>query len=142
MSLSLTLCPTSGPIGLLLFFPTAPSSSPYLANGLFKNEGMESRGKCELRSVGRAPSWRSVNTLRSQLHSKLQNSQDHLDGSVGQASCLGSGHDLTVREFEPCVGFCADSRSLEPASDSVFPSLSLFLPPAHALSLSFSLKNK
>ena len=50
--------------------------------------------------------------------------------------------DLTVREFEPCVGLCADSRSLEPASDSVFPSLSLFLPPAHALSLSFSLKNK
>ena len=42
-----------------------------------------------------------------------------------------SGHDLTVREFEPHVGPCADSS--EPASDSVSPLLSAF-PPAHALS--------
>ena len=48
---------------------------------------------------------------------------------------FGSGHDLTVREFEPCVGLCADSA--EPAWDSF--SLSLRHDPAHALSLSPSL---
>ena len=32
-----------------------------------------------------------------------------LGGSVGWASDFGSGHDLTVREFEPRVGLCADS---------------------------------
>ena len=36
-----------------------------------------------------------------------------------------SGHDLTVREFEPHVGLCADS--VEPAWDSVSLSLSLSL---------------
>ena len=30
-------------------------------------------------------------------------------GSVGSASDFGSGHDLTVREFEPRVGLWADS---------------------------------
>ena len=43
---------------------------------------------------------------------------------------LGSGHDLMVREFELCVGLCADS--VEPAGDS----LSLPLPRALFLSLS------
>ena len=41
---------------------------------------------------------------------------------------FGSGHDLKVLEFEPCVGLCADS--VEPAWDS----LSLPLP-AHAPSV-------
>ena len=36
---------------------------------------------------------------------------------------LGSGHDLTVHEFEPHVGLCADRT--EPAWDSLTPSLSL-----------------
>ena len=49
-----------------------------------------------------------------------------------------SGHELVVCEFKPRVGVCADS--LEPASDSVSPSLSL--PPPLALSPSLSLKNK
>ena len=31
-----------------------------------------------------------------------------LGGSVGYASAFGSGHDLTVREFEPRVGLWAD----------------------------------
>ena len=35
---------------------------------------------------------------------------------------LGSGHDLTVRGFEPHVGLCADGDGTEPAWDSVFPS--------------------
>ena len=35
---------------------------------------------------------------------------------------FGSGHDLTVCEFEPCIGLCADSA--EPGWDSLSPSLS------------------
>ena len=41
---------------------------------------------------------------------------------------FGSGHDLTVREFEPCIGLHADSG--QPAWDS----LSLSLCPSWALS--------
>ena len=52
---------------------------------------------------------------------------------------FGSGHELTVREFEPSIWFCADSG--EPAWDSLSPSLSA--PPqlmrAHALKIN---KNK
>ena len=47
----------------------------------------------------------------------------------------GSGHRLTVREFEPHVGLCADS--METAWDSLSPSLSLCPSP---LVLSLSLK--
>ena len=52
----------------------------------------------------------------------------------------GSGHDLTVYESEPCVGLWADSseQSLEPALDSVSPSLCPS--PTHTPSL--SLNNK
>ena len=32
-----------------------------------------------------------------------------LDSSVGLVSDFGSGHDLVVCEFEPCIGLCADS---------------------------------
>ena len=59
-----------------------------------------------------------------------------LGGSVSKASNFGSGHDLRVHEFKPCVGLCAHSS--EPASDSVSPSLSA--PPQLALCL--SLMNK
>ena len=59
-----------------------------------------------------------------------------LGGSVGWASEFGSGHDLAVRGFEPRVGLCA--QSLEPASDSVSPSLSD--PPPFMLCLSLSQK--
>ena len=34
--------------------------------------------------------------------------EGRLGGSVGWASDFGSGHDLTVREFKPHVGLCAD----------------------------------
>ena len=67
----------------------------------------------------------------------------HLGGSVGQASDFGSGRDLTVHEFEPCVGLCADSS--EPgACFGFWGSLSLCPSPACtlSLSLSLSLKNK
>ena len=46
----------------------------------------------------------------------------------------GSGHGLTVREFELRMGLCTDGE--EPAWDSLSPPLSA--PPL----LSFSLKNK
>ena len=45
---------------------------------------------------------------------------------------FGSGHDLVVRGIEPLIGLCADS--VEPAWDSLSPSLSLRL--LHSLSLS------
>ena len=48
---------------------------------------------------------------------------------------FGSGHDLTVCEFEPHVGLCADS--VEPAWDSLSPSLSALL-----LVLSLFFENK
>ena len=37
---------------------------------------------------------------------------------------FGSGLHLTVREFEPEVASALAAQSLEPASDSVFPSFS------------------
>ena len=48
---------------------------------------------------------------------------------------FGSGHDLTVHEFEPCVGLCADSE--EPAWDSL--SLLLSVPLLHPFSLSLKI---
>ena len=56
-------------------------------------------------------------------------------------SDFGSGHDLSVGEFKPCVGLCADSS--EPGACFRFcDSLTLCPSPAHALSLSVSQKNK
>ena len=51
---------------------------------------------------------------------------------------VGSGHDLMVHEFKPRIRLCADSSVLEPALDSVSPSLSATL----SLMFSLSLKNK
>ena len=45
---------------------------------------------------------------------------------------LGSGHDLMVGDFEPCMGFCANS--VQPAWDSV----SLSLHPSSALSIALN----
>ena len=66
----------------------------------------------------------------------------HLGGSVGWTSGFGSGHDLKVCEFQPRIGFCADSS--EPgACFSFCVSLSLCPSPIHeragVLSLSVSL---
>ena len=46
----------------------------------------------------------------------------HLGGSVSWARYFGSGHDLMVRKFKPCIGLC--SISAEPALDALSPSLS------------------
>ena len=49
---------------------------------------------------------------------------------------FGSGHDLTVREFEPRVGLCADS------SETAWDSFSLPLSPPLPCSLFFKIINK
>ena len=75
--------------------------------------------------------------LNSQ-HNKKKSSkrQGHLE-----ASNFSSGHDLTVHEFEPRVGLCADS--LEPGARLGFcVSLSLCPSPAHAPSLASSKINE
>ena len=54
----------------------------------------------------------------------------------GPALGFGSGHDLTVRETDSHLGFCADS--MESAWDSLPPSLSAPPPLAYSLSLSLS----
>ena len=68
--------------------------------------------------------------------------QGRLGGSVGDTTDFGSGHGLTVGEFEPHVRLCADSSEPGACLDSVSPSLSLCPSPVHALCLSVSLKNK
>ena len=55
-------------------------------------------------------------------------------GSVGSASDFGSGHDLTVCEFKPCVGLCADSSEPGACCFGFCVSLSLCPSPVHALS--------
>ena len=62
-----------------------------------------------------------------------------LGGSVREASDFLSGHNLTVREFVPRVGLCADS--LEPGACLGF-CMSLSLCPTPACTLSLSLKNE
>ena len=43
-----------------------------------------------------------------QAYSKMCVDTGSLGGSVGWVTDFGSGHDLTVCEFEPRVGLCAD----------------------------------
>ena len=51
-----------------------------------------------------------------------------LDGSVGEASDFGSGHELIAHGFEPRIGLCADSSGPEASFRFCLP-LSLPLPP-------------
>ena len=66
--------------------------------------------------------------------------QGCLGGSVSWTSDVGSGRDLTVPEFEPRVGLCADGSEPGAALDSVSPSLSA--PPPLMLCLSRVNKQK
>ena len=68
----------------------------------------------------------------------LKENTGRLGGSVSSVSSFSSGHDLTTRELEPCIGFCADSSEPGAASDSVTPSLSLPLPNSCSVSVSLS----
>ena len=70
---------------------------------------------------------------------ELRKLQGRLGGSVGRASDFSSGHDFTVRGFEPHVGLCADSS--EPGACFGF-CVSLSLCASLAYALSFSLKNE
>ena len=64
-----------------------------------------------------------------------------LGGSVSETSDLGSGHDRTVRGFEPRVGLWADSS--EPGACFGFcVCVSLSAPPPLTLYLFLFLKNK
>ena len=54
---------------------------------------------------------------------------------VGWASDFGPGHDLIVREFEPCLGLCADGS--EPGAGFGF-CVSSSLCPSHVHALSRS----
>ena len=76
------------------------------------------------------------------MYQEKKERQGHLGGSVGfWVSDFSSGPDLTVREFEPHVGLCADSS--EPGACFGFcVSLSFCPSPAHALSFSVSKINK
>ena len=67
-----------------------------------------------------------------------------LGGSAGEASDFGSGHDLEVLGASPASGSVLTARILEPALDSVSPSLcpSLTRSLACFLSLSLSKINK
>ena len=60
-----------------------------------------------------------------------------LSGSVGYAFDFGSGHDLTVCEFKPHIGLCADSS--ETASDPLSSSLSVPVPFSLSRKHTFSL---
>ena len=69
---------------------------------------------------------------------KISTKLGHLGGSVKRLTlAFGSGHDLTVCEFELPIGLCADSP--EPAWDSLSLCLSLCLFSAHARGFSVSL---
>ena len=65
-----------------------------------------------------------------------ENKLGRLGGSVSEVSDFGSGHDLAVCEFKPCVGLCADSSEPGAASDSVSTSLSAPNPLIFCLCLS------
>ena len=65
-----------------------------------------------------------------------------LGGSVGGASDFSSGHDLTVRGFEPRVGLCADSSEPGACFGLCVSPLSLNLPCSRSVSLCLSIINK
>ena len=62
-----------------------------------------------------------------------------LGGSVGWASDFGSGHDLAVLEFQPCMGLYADSSGPGP---SIGFCVSFSLSAPRQLMFCLSLKNK
>ena len=74
---------------------------------------------------------------------RLKIKMGHLGGSVGWASDFGSGHDLTVCEFEPHIRICADHLLTSWSLLQILCLLpSLPLPRSHFVSLCFSKINK
>ena len=81
-------------------------------------------------------------TARAYTHMcKNMHRQKNLGDSISRASNFGSGHGLTVHEFEPRVGLCADSSKPGACFGFCVP-LSLCPSPLFALCLSLSLKNQ
>ena len=83
----------------------------------------------------------SANTFREMYCFTLKKKKKglgRLGGSVGEVSDFGSGHDLTVRGSSPALGSVLTTQSLEPASESVSPSLPL----PCSCSVSLCLENK
>ena len=76
-------------------------------------------------------------TLRIKNTKKL----GRLGGPVGSVSDYGSGHDLTVGEFQPPSGWVLTAQSPKPAGDPASPSLTAPPPLVRARSISLS-KNK
>ena len=66
----------------------------------------------------------------------------HLGGSVGYTSDFSSGHDLAACDSSPASGSVLTTQNLEPALDSVTPSLSAPPPLIPSPSLSLSKVNK
>ena len=75
----------------------------------------------------------SRRSLKLELKNKNGYASGPLGGSVGWVSDFSSGHDLTVRELEPCIGLCADGSEPGARCGSFVPSLSA-LPRSHTLS--------
>ena len=82
--------------------------------------------------------WPCFLMLNQDGYPKATVMQGCLGGSVGWVSDFGSGHDLPVRGFKPCVGNCADSS--EPGACFGF-CVFFSLPLPCLLSVSLSLKN-
>ena len=59
--------------------------------------------------------------------------EGRLGASISWASDFVSGHDLRVREFEPCIGPCADIPELGACFGVCVPTLSLSLPCLHSV---------
>ena len=80
-------------------------------------------------------------TLRRQQQETSSHRGAWVTQSVGRPALgFGSGHDLEVCEFEPCIWLLADSA--EAAWDSLSPSLYALPPLASSSSLSLSKINK
>ena len=103
------------------------------------NSGLELTSCGIMTKVGCSANWATQVPQYKILFKKIKNIKLVLAGAPGWLSRLSSGHDLTVREFEPRVGLCADSS--EPgACFGFYVSLSLSDPPQLMLCLSLSQK--
>ena len=65
--------------------------------------------------------------------------QGRLEGSVGWASKVDSGHDLAFVGLSPTLDSALTAQSLEPASDSLSPALSAPPPLTHACVLALKI---
>ena len=91
-------------------------------------------GQCIKGIIGNVEKYFQHDIL-NQFFLNIKSSMGCLAGIVGCALDFRSGHDLTIGVFETASGSVQIAQSLEPASDSVSPSL----PIPHSCTLSLSL---